>query len=420
MSGVQEFLEAASTIPSVERFLSAMVADIAGGRSPVALLPPGIDPDAIWSLLDERLFRREFRQEIVNVATVSGFPENPNTFVADHIPSVRDDSISREEAMLSPYCPEVIRLRGIGEVEREVRREWVRLLRQWTTHLRAASPVPQGVRTLCLIERASTLIPDMLPPEGIHLSLRWWWGFPSAEELRAYCRRQSTGSRARDAWLECLVAGVAAGDLSLAVALRSVCPESIEDLERTLLEYAVKSGFEQDCSAHAGHFRAARLLSTGTNKEPVEAIREDWAHGFFVSSPEYGVEIHPSLVCSSGEGRRIGFRLWRGQIGLLFPLIDRVRLWVAQELEHQYGQRWFETVGILPDNENDVRRLAKNCLDAELGYLVAVVRALGNRVLLDSLPDQLSLAHRIRSELAHHQPVDMGRFSLLWEAVHGE
>ncbi len=401
-----DFWEAAESLPSVRRFLGRVSEDLGAGRSVLALLPPGVPAALLRERLRERLGR--------NLLWASLAADHSSLACADpgQIARIflRPDTPARlglAELARLPDCPEVIAITGLDKCVPAVRRQGLQAFTRWAREVarpvRAETTRPPS--SLCAIERATLLIPD-LPASAPTLALHYWWGFPSALELRGLCRELAVGARAREEWRECLISGLAPGDLGAACALWEADPADVDEAGEALRTYGRTLGLQAEVPNGLASLRGGL-----GRPEPPAHLRQAWAAGLVVASHEYGIEASPAAVAFCEDREELRRRLWRGQAPVLLPLADAVRLGACTHLTRMRGARWYQTVGALPADPEHLARLEENPLGAEFGYLVIALRALGPGLEHGRWRERAEVAREVRNRLSHYEPVPFARFA---------
>ncbi|MBI2941897.1 MAG: hypothetical protein HYY04_15820 [Chloroflexi bacterium] len=403
--------QAVQDLPSVRRFLTRVAEDLQAGNSVAVLLPPGIPDGLVWEWLGERLRRRDRLAAVWDARSSGCVPPCPAA-LASAILGEAGSGARLGELLVRAEFPDVVRIVGIGDLPPPRQREWSALTQAWVRESAHVVGRLFGSRSICLIEPAATL-PDGLASGASNLVAHWWWGFPSAAELRVLCRELLDSGGVKASWVECLIAGVAPGDLALAATLWETQPEHVGDLEKVLREVSqarrsdqVNRGIGQAC---LGTSRA------GKADAPPPRIRDDWSAGRVIVSCEHGIEAHPSLLAIENERVQLTRRIWRGQAESLLPAVDRVRLRTSSFLVGRYGPTWYARLPELELGSDERERLQLDPNDAELGPIEAVLRRVG------AAPDVIvhrcavERARQVRNQLAHYQPVDFLSFRALWE-----
>lgn len=411
-----ELWEAAMHLPSIRHFLGGIVRDVAEGRSTIVLLPPGMEPELVREAVHERLYAKCFRCETLDVTQHSAPPFSPMALatVLTIQPSEHPETYS--DLMRLEQFPEVLQVIGLSSIAIKDRTAWLGLVRQWNEAARSLAEGPLLVRVICIVETADAIM-DLLPSDDTHLSFRWWWGFPSAIELRLLCREMTNDDHVLAAWNECMVSGVAAGDITLADALLSSRPTTIEDVRGALKEF-LHTSCPRAVMGENGDLLESRAYNDGLGDQPPARFRTAWATGSIIYSAEYGLEHHPTvLTCQQATADLLKHRLWRGQAEVLLHLADRTRLMVCLDLKRNYGKRWFERLRTAPNNDEERKRLENSSLDAELGFLVTLIQ--NGRIITRSWPwdAALNMSWIMRNQLAHYEPLDFDQFRAFWETV---
>jgi len=412
-----ELWEVATHLPSVRRFLGAVVRDLATGRNVVVLLPPAMDAELVDEFVHEQLHQKDCYYYVLDTTKERGVPLCAASLAKMLSIDLPRDQISFADLMRHTGCPEVVRLDGIGRLPQELRDAWLKLVKEWSQAARLLAGEEQRTKAVCIVEHALDLMGLQLSSD-VNLTLHWWWGFPSAMELRLLCRELTGSDPAMAAWHECLVAGIAAGDIELANELLSKKPVTFAEVVAMLQEFPRPKEFSEEVDGAANGILAFTRGNLEVNDfQPPERLRSAWAAGGVVCSDEYGPEVHPSVLAVDGKKELLERRVWRGQAEALLHRVDRIRLSVCLDLRHYYGERWFERLGMTPQTQEEQWRLDKSALDAELGYLVALSRGgrISNRSWQWDVP--LSISHRVRNQLAHYKPLDLEQFRTSWEAI---
>jgi hypothetical protein len=190
----------------------------------------------------------------------------------------------------------------------------------------------------------------------------------------------------------------------------------IDDIVTELRAYARERAWSLDTLAglssaqlHVGY----SLNQTYAMHLPPARLVPFWLDGLVSSSIEYGVEVHPAALLVQGHTDRVRHRLWRGQVTLMLPLLDSIRLNMCQELTRRFGQGWPLRL-TPPRTEEEVTALKVSALACEYGRLEFLLRQDGR--LVDYRTSWQPLAARakaVRNTLAHYQPVTFGDFEWL-------
>jgi hypothetical protein len=306
----------------------------------------------------------------------------------------------------------VIVLNNLTSLGKERASEWLRIIGTASQEMRSLQESMPERHALCVIDHAHPLL-DHLPATDKNLKHYYWWGMPSATELRSLCRIASSGDDSYEAWLECIVAGVGAGEVSLAEFLLSA--EAIPDLDR-LVELLQEYGSAKILASEDQPFSSLSdiLSSIKCGVNPPFNIISDWANGAIISSHEHGMELHPSLLAQRKHLRKIELRVWRAQLTRLMPMVDKLRVWSGEKFTQNMTRGWFEEYKDEKMKPRDEERLRANSFDGEIGFMRHVAR---NNYELRNVPgmlNRLKIVDDIRDKLAHYQPVTKREFDRLW------
>lgn len=381
----------AAELPSVKRFLTLIVDDLAEGRSVIVLLPPGIGCEQVEYLLEEEMFRRGLSYEV------------------DF-----DDRLARALALPGSeldepeYQPDVFVVKPDCEDEKE-RLGILARIRDRSQQAQAASNGRNLSRILLIVQGSGFV--QHLPPTDLYLSHRWWWGFPSELEVRLLWRLLSHTDDAQSIWVECVGAAFGAGDLALAAFLMIDTPTSMKLIPEALAQFARQNDIATVDPTIDGNLVARSM--PGDLEMPPPAALTGWVAGQWVFTYEHGLEEHPAALAAKGNIQQLGHRLWRSQLQVLLPRIDRTRISICRSLTDDVGPIWFKVMGA-PLEDRELKRLEINSFDAELGYLLSVVGERSRsfpkyRGWMEVLRDSWDA----RNTLAHYQPLDFPSFQKL-------
>jgi hypothetical protein len=405
-------------VPTARLLISRVAGDLAERRSVLLLLPNGIGPDEIWHVLSDDLWRREVDFGEVWLPDARGGWTVASALGEKLGVKWPSPTASRTTAnlVLAESLPDVIYLGGFAELPFEARRPWLDFVLQWAQEVKNAIDVGREPAALCLITPGWALpVADL--PGRIHLSVRYWWGIPSALETRLICRLGSDDGRDSNTavlWREHLLPSLCGSDAELVEWLWDDVYDGMDRLADRLSEFAKRRGWTAE-------ILRGLVVDAWQGKEPdyVRPISPDpsysalWAYGVLWYTQEYGVELHSAALALLGRVDEIRHRVWRGQAALLLPLIDELRVELCQHLTRLYGvdwvTRWQEPID--PREATEVRKSPLACQWGHLEHLLKNCPALrAHRSWLQAV----ALARSIRNRLAHYHPVDYGSYTALY------
>ena len=409
-------------MPSVQQFLNALLDDLSERRSLLVLLPAEMEAIDLWYAIEGRLVRRDFHiEEIVLPAlpTETSLPVALGKALNVQWP---EDSSPRSIAnlMISKGLPEIIYLTGFDELSEPAQTTWLAFLSEWAQVSKNLSDRESpGPPALILFAQGSAF-PPQIPESDLHLSIHYWWGFPSALEVQMLCRLANASDERPPLhrWREHLIPSIVGNDISLAGHLWDHLHLDCEQLLPLLQSFGEQRGWTLQNLQTWG---VEELLPTLTSNEtrPSRNLssrwHQLWTYGVLNWTPEYGIEIHTAALALLSRAEALQHRLWRGQTSLLFPLIDNLRLTICDHLSGQYGRDW--PVWLSPHDEKEDRAVRDNPLVCQWGHLA---RLLKNCVSLRRerlLLPVVNLTSQMRNDLAHYRPVTLRDFENLWREI---
>jgi len=417
-------------MPTADRFMEALIDDIRKGRTVFVLLPDSVELDLVWAEITRLLQRRQEINIRWREVYVSEMPrgEAPLLALAGAIQVVwPDQGTPRTVSNLLDLdeCPDLLLLRGLGSLDEEEQDSWLKMIDRWETAGRSTLNRGDKPKGLVLIDKYKALKARI---SGIldTLTVRWWWGIPSALEMRQLCRlassyeddaEQTSGSR----WREHVLPGLVGNDVELAEYIWDQAQSSGDELIERLASLAESREWApNDLEAWGANdvVVAARKYRLRELDSPPFELLELWASGALSYSSEYGLELHPAANQILGQGGAIKRKIWRGQVELLSPILDNLRIDICQYLSRQYGDDW-PVKWIVPINPLDERDSRDDPLATQWSHIVNVLNLFELKKPEKALCDQAQLARKIRNDIYHYDLVEFWRFDLLDKMIAG-
>ena len=319
--------------------------------------------------------------------------------------------------------PDVFYVHRIPVMDPVSNREWIRFLVEWAreSQILRESGVSK-VPSLCVIAKLKDFSFELLDAE-YNLSVHWWLGFPSALEMRLACRTallDSDHDEEGRRWREQVLPGLVGSDVQLAEHLWCAVTKGTDSVVNSLISYWNDPGrteFGGEASDVVDIVKNHRSRFTPGQAPPPE-LRHAWECGGLIYTPEYGLEAHPALLAQDGRISDVEHMLWRGQAELLLPILNEVRLRVCEDMTADYGDGW-PTRWWSPSADYEREAVSNNPLAVELGhldYLLKHTGRLSDRHPLDikrHLAPLVSMAKKMRNEIAHYNPVLLEEFANL-------
>ena len=333
-------------LPGIQRFIMRLADDLGERRNLLVLHPDWVDSEELLSYLREELWRRDF---VMYEALLPEMPEDcsPAIALGGRLGVRWPASLSRTPANLVELCTatDIIQLVGLNTLPTARRRAWVEFLLQWSQNFQKI--IDRGGRptVICLICPAWAV--DMVPAESLYLSVRKWWGIPSALEMQLLCRmaeEDGTGSSFASGWRESVISSIAGSDIQLAEWLWDDVFDGLDNLMQRLLNYALeKREWSNELLFSLEEYpRFGNWLENSTAATDDLCLQNPklWGRGILTWTWEYGLEVNSSALALFGRREEIQHRLWRAQASLLLPQLDNLRLCICKRLTQICGPEW--------------------------------------------------------------------------------
>jgi hypothetical protein len=246
---------------------------------------------------------------------------------------------------------------------------WRPFLEQYEHACRAVAEMD---RALFCIPVVGALV-QTLPTEGVALTTRRWEGVIERLDMALFVTHLTKGRYCHPLHRRVAVSvtvEVALTDPLLARELANADLPSVLDPLPVLTELAGRRGWT------------------------AEQVRRPQWHVGMVDQFEGSRVVHSAAVALQGQRDEIDRRIWRGQIGVLFPFIEEQRLRLLNELRRYLSVPLETPLGRITDLR-----------DLELGHLISQLQ--GARVPGESWR-LLRCLKGMRDSLAHLEPVRSG------------
>lgn len=407
--------EIAYSLPSTQAFLDAIARSV-GQNVVIVLLPDNLSREMVGRLVRNRL------------GLMSGF-----SFCELSDPGQSDPLTASSEAMNASWAsnwtrrnienllcceglPDLLYVHRIGSPGLR----WSDFIEGWAQErLKLRNSGRSKSPSLCVIAKLRDF-GFKLPQAGEGIEYQWWWGFPSALEMRLACRianEEDGGGFEMGRWREHVLPGLVGSDVQLALEIWSEVDKDIEHIIGSLMDFwdnvedpAAISPVDAQLEV-VKNFQGAFAIGQELPKD----FWEPWAKGGLVYTPEYGLEVHPALLAHSDHRVEVEKRLWRGQAELLLPILNEIRLRICTELTDTYGSDWpFKWRE--PASAYDLEQVKITPLATELGHINYLFATAGQGHplnVLSHLSDLVLHARNVRNQVAHNKPVVYRYFELL-------
>ena len=167
--------------------------------------------------------------------------------------------------------------------------------------------------------------------------------------------------------------------------------------------------FHAETAREAAEYGGAGALGMerdGSPLAPSHRERLPWLEGLWDWHDEGKRGLHSAALSLSGRRHTLEHRVWRGQAGVLLPMIDQVRIAVCEVLAAR-DPSW------LPYRHKKEARLSlydASSNSAELWTIESFLESQSAEPSLKRLKPMVSRVRRIRNSLAHYRPVEWEDF----------
>jgi hypothetical protein len=370
---------------SLDKLNTDIASSLAQGVCCIVFLPAGLNIYEFESTLSS-CSAKEFNFEVKSVSAELTNGESPFLRLKEHL-SIDEDAKYLEQLVTSKAMPDTVIVSKFDDISPQQQKQWLEALSRWAMTAKSIG----GQKSLLI---AMSKIPynlEMFPVKDIRLQYYWWPG-PSALEIMLMLRQNSDQIEAEDQWREYVIPSLSGSDKELALTLLDVVLQPQEVIIEKLRNYALEKGWnKEEIQKAISHWKPNRLRAFPDGNLQL------WSKGLLSYTPEYGEELHSSVLALFERENEISHRLWRGQSSLILPMIDYIRFRVAEIIKNYYP--------------NHMRQYESDDGYIDLGQLKRAI---------DQLPSTSSekqqwhsvifLAHKIRNNFAHYHPVTFEDF----------
>ena len=404
--------------PGAVRLLDRLRDDFASRISLLLLIPSSVDMNIISMAIHDKLahYFDITEVDLTRLDTMDMSGTLGQTLEAEG----RTDGSPRtlSALMTASGLPDVIHLSGFEKLDIHSQEAWRDFLLEWSKAMPSLINQSRRPPSLCFPLYAQNLVVAPAYSE-LFLKVRWWWGVPSACDVHLLCRLEHLGSEERllSQWREHLLPALAGSDIDFADYLWDRLETSFEDFVESCKEFARMRGWTPSCLEAWNCHSVTETIHTRI--APLHYLPERnyslWARGVLTYTPESGLELHTAVLAALNLDNSLRHRFWRGQVALLFPVIDGLRLKICRILTDTYGTgwplRWYS-----PQNDWEQDAVVSNPTTCELGHLKYLLRSDELRLERRFL-SVVSHAHSIRSRLAHYEFVSFDDYRRLYELM---
>ena len=407
------------SLPSTRTFIDETVGGNVGAT--IVLLPDNLSREMVG-----RLIRNQLSTMRLSIKELFDPGDTSPAIASGEAMGViwASDSTRRSigNLLLSADLPDFFYLHRLPTGNPAHRMQWMQFIKEWAREsYRLRGLGHAGSPSLCVIAKLKDF-DFQVPVAEPGLKVRWWWGFPSALEVRLACRiasqRAGADLETADRWREYVLPGLVASDVQLGEYMWHRVTEDTDRVVRALVDYWED---HSETGAVDSIDEVIELVKFDNGdyeigQELPSPLRRLWASGGLVYTTEYGLEVHPGLLAHKGRHGDVRHMLWRGQSQLLLPVLNEIRLNICAEMTTTYGRdwpvRWWK-----PPTEYELREVEQNPLGAEFGHIDYLLQHVGVGASTHPLDGKRHLAQlvwrakSIRNRIAHYSPVLFDEFT---------
>ena len=404
----------AYSLPSTQALLDAIFRDV-GKQVVIVLLPDNLSREMVGRLIRNRF---DTMGQFSFCELSDPGPSDPLAASSEAMKALWPSDRTRrsiENLLCCAGLPNLLYVHRIGPAESG----WANFIEGWAREqLRLRNSGMARVPSLCVIAKLKDF-EFSLPEAGQGLTRYWWWGFPSALEMRLACRianRQDGDGLEIGKWREHILPSLVGSDVQLAEKIWTAVGDQecivgeLKDHWQSLDEPTAI------CPVDAFLELVKNYSTTYTiGQELPLDLQRPWANGALIYTPEYGLEVHPALLAYTNQKVEVEKRIWRGQAEFLLPILNEIRLRICVELTDAYGDDWPVKWGE-PATGHELEQVKISPLATELGYIQYLFATAVRGHPLDAKRHLSSLvlrARNIRNQIAHNKPVLYGDFAAL-------
>ncbi len=401
-------------LPGIDQFIADIIDDCYDRKSVVVVVPPQLDVYEIEYLIREKISEQglNFKEAILPELPMGEQPAAQLgirfsvKWVSQNCP------MTVKNLLASSGLPECILLCGFTMIGNENKALWLDFLNSWNkVSLSAGTRGIQQKPAICLVLAGTDIVTSSLDSVP-QLSIRHWFGFPSALEIRLLCRFSevySRGQKEKARWREYLLPSLVQSDVYLADKLWNTVIKPVNEIVDFLSQDASMKRWDKELLLKWGLNNFLRNNERETDISRILAFYPDlFANGVLCCTLEYGTEVHSSALAAIEKYDQIKNRMWRGQLPLLLPMVDNIRLFICDHLTERQGGGW--PLFFPPKEAEEVELVKSNPRACQLGHLYHAIQNHPQFIDEKKFIPLISITKKIRNELAHYRPVNFSDY----------
>lgn len=319
-------------VPCAQAFIKTCTDDLASGMSICVVLPNYLDADEFVQILLQQKPLQDRR-----LGQVTPLLEEADRFDVENYICEALGYHTFESFLQDPYRYSLVYLDGFGAQPIKTRQGWFDFLRRWGNAFHGK----KVCSSLLLVVTADSLANLSLPSQDTHLRYQVWRAIPSSVEVRLLCRLEGGKNGPEDQWREAILPSLVGHDLILLDWLWEYTLKPIDQFKDRITKYKPahwngNSKFVwKDLERYWSEFQPLDPVNLQTSGSSFEL----WGSGFIHETPEYGREIHTTLLMQCTQETKALYRLWRGQVTLMLPMIEEICLGLDDLFTRSYHSR---------------------------------------------------------------------------------
>lgn len=382
--------------------IAAAVDDLLERRSVVLVASRRLREASILGQIRTELERRD--RMVVTVSAIDAGTLDPEPFLARFFRCPA-------EAFTHPWVldaerfelPEVVLVDEISATSETVGK-WLRFLGRWATLARRARPDVAPAFALVVSDAGAV---EQLPRAEVLLSVHPWWPIADPLEMRLLTRLLPVENEHQRIWREHHLAMLAPWEVELVEPLWHHLEADTDSIFAAIEAESRTAGISREEAE--GAIALANRIRWSSGALPSAEVRPYWLSGLVEQTPEFGIQASVLAHARVGDAEEIRQRIWRAQVGLILPRIDRVRVKLCGHLTRVHGARWTEWADC--SQQDEVEMMRRTPIATQIGHLK---RIYDSALRFERVQrDWVDKAHFVRNELAHVRSVSFQDFSEL-------
>ncbi len=140
-------------VPSIQQFITELIAVLVQRRSLLVLLPPGLDSEEIWGAIRAELWRREF--EFRELSMIDLMDEDSPRIALERALEFEWSSTSTPRTLpnllANGRLPDIISISDFCTASESVRERWLEFLATWAEANKSRAGQGEPASALCII-----------------------------------------------------------------------------------------------------------------------------------------------------------------------------------------------------------------------------------------------------------------------------